>query len=164
MELHISKRWTTHIGVLTKVLLASSGDVIETGSGLFSTPLLHWLCKDMNRRLISYENRPEFYNFARQFQSRLHRIRFVANYNEININTHYGLVFIDNGDDQPNERRGNIALLFKDFADYIVMHDTEQNTYDYKGVWSHFKYTYTWKGCLPWVSVVSNFKELSWLN
>lgn len=161
IEANLGKSLTTHIGVLTKVLQASTGDVLEFGLGLFSTPLLHWLCKDMNRQLISYENDPEFYNLARQYQSRLHRIRFVTNYNEVDTKTHRGLVFVDH---QPDYTRGDITLLFKDSADYIVMHDTDkEDAYDYKNVWSHFKHTYTWKDCRPWVSVVSNFKDLSWL-
>lgn len=162
IEANLSKRWSTHLGVLTKVLQASSGDVLEFGSGPFSTPLLHWLCKDMNRLLISYENNSEFYNFARQFQSRLHRIRFVTNYSEVDTKTHRGLVFIDR---QPDYTRGDIALLFKDSADYLVLHDIEvEKSYGYEKIWPHFKNAYTWKECRPWVSVVSNFKDLTWLH
>lgn len=162
-EINLAKGWTSHMGVLTKVLLASAGDVLEFGSGPCSTPLLHWLCKDMNRLLISYENNPKFYNLARQYQSRLHRIRFVTNYNEVDAKTHRGLVFVDHDPDRVT--RGDTTLLFKNSADYIVMHDTEaEDNYGYKKVWPHFKYIYTWKECQPWVSVVSNFKNLSWLH
>lgn len=158
---NLSKEYTTHMGVLLKVLQMSQGDVVELGTGLFSTPLLHWVCKDMNRLLISYENNSDYYSIARQYQSRLHRIRFVTNYNEVDTKTHRGLVFIDH---QPDETRGDITLLFKDSADYIVLHDTEDpETNNYTKAWPYFKYIYTWKECRPWVSVVSNFKDLATL-
>lgn len=157
---NLGKTATTYMGVLTKVLLMSEGDVLELGAGPTSTPLLHWICKDMNRMLISYENDPEVYNFARQYQSRLHRVRFVKDWDEIDTNIHRGLVFAGHG---PAERRGLDAIRFKDSTDYIVIHNTNNENY-YADVWKHFKHIYTWKESLPWTSVVSNFKDLSVLE
>lgn len=145
------------MGVLVRVLFMSEGDVVELGAGPNSTPLLHWVCKSMNRRLISYENDPEYYNYARQFQSKLHRIILVNNWDEIDTRTHRGLLFIDHG---PSKRRGTDIVRFKDSADYIVIHDTEAKEH-YDDVWRHFKHIYTWKESRPWTSVVSNFKDLS---
>lgn len=162
IQANFGKNMTTHMGVLIRVLQASDGDVVELGSGPSSTPLLHWLCKDLNRRLITYETDPEFYKFAKEFQSRGHSITFVKNWDSIDTNTHHGVVFIDHA---PAERRGVDVIRFKDSADYVILHDTEkENMYGYEQVWQHFKYSYTWKECLPWVSVVSNFKDLSWLE
>jgi hypothetical protein len=160
MEVHLGKRWTTHIGVLTKVLQASTGDVIEFGSGPFSTPLLHWLCKDMNRLLISYENNPKFYTLAKQYRSNLNRIKFVTDWNQVDAKTHRGLVLIDHA---PWEKQSIDIIRFKDIADYIVIHGTHREEY-YIDIWEHFKYIYTWKGSSLWTSVVSNFKDLSWLE
>lgn len=156
----LRKSWTTHMGILVKVLLMSEGDVVELGAGPASTPLLHWICKDMNRRLISYENDPEFYNYARQFRSKLHRIVFVNDWDEVDNQTHRGVVFIDHG---PFDRRGTDAIRFKDCADYVVIHDTESGR-NFIEVQPHFKHIYTWKECRPWVSVVSNSKNLSGLK
>lgn len=155
---NLNKTLTTHMGVLLKVLLISDGDVVELGAGPASTPLLHWVCKDMNRRLITYENNPEFYNFARLYRSKLHRIILVKNWDEdLDTKTHRGVVFIDH---DPAIRRGTDVIRFKDSADFIVMHDTEEEKKNgYEKIWSSFKYSYTWKECRPWTSVVSNFKE-----
>lgn len=162
MRANLNKTLTTYIGVLIKVLQMSEGDVVELGAGPASTPLLHWMCKDMNRRLISYENDPEFYNFARQYRSKLHKIVFVENWDDVEADIRRGLVFIDH---HPSLRRGTDVIRFKDSADYIIMHDTEEEEKnDYKKVWPNFKYIYTWKECRPWVSVVSNAKDLSGLN
>ena len=146
--------------MLVKVLLASNGDVIECGGGVFSTPLLHWMCKYLDRELITYEQEPSYYQFEHTFQSRQHRIRFVKDWDEIKIPEHVGMVFIDH---HPPERRMIELERFKDSADYIVVHDTERTTREYNRdeVFALFKYRYDWKACKPWTSVVSNFKELS---
>ena len=158
-NIKFGKAYTTYMGVLIKVLITSRGDVLELGAGPISTPLLHWVCKDMNRSLTSFENDLEFFNLARQYQSNIHRIRFVTNWNEVDTKTHRGLVFIDHA---PPIRRSIDTIRFKDSADYIVIHDTDQEKhYGFDKVWPHFKYIYTWKESRPWVSVVSNFKDLS---
>lgn len=156
----LRKAWTTHMGVLVRVLLISEGDVVELGSGPASTPLLHWMCKDMNRRLITYENNLNFYQYARQYQSRLHRIGFINNWDEVDNKTHRGVVLIDHA---PEERRGPDTIRFKDSADFIILHDSNIEN-DYAEALPHFKYVYTWKACRPWTSVVSNFKDLSILE
>jgi hypothetical protein len=61
-KIYLSKNETTFVELLIRVLRVSEGDVVELGTGTTSTPLLHWLCKDMDRRLISYENDIDFYN------------------------------------------------------------------------------------------------------
>lgn len=156
---NLSKNYTTHITMLMKVLQASKGDVIECGGGIFSTPLLHWMCKDMDRNLITYEQDAEYYQFERAFQSRQHRIRFVKNWDNIRIPKHVGMVFIDH---HPPKRRMIELLRFKDVADYIVVHDTERESREYNlpEVFEQFKYRHDWKACKPWTSVVSNFKDL----
>lgn len=153
------KSWSTHMPMLLKVLLMSTGDVVEVGGGVFSTPLLHWLCKIQNRKLITYEDEPEFYRFTREFQSQTHSVRLIKNWDEMDFKTHRGVVFIDH---HPEHRRGLDAIRFKDSADFIVMHDTERpEKYNYAGVWEHFKYVRHDTGCKPWTSVVSNKFDLS---
>lgn len=153
---NLSKNYTTHITMLMKTLQISKGDVVECGGGIFSTPLLHWVCKAMDRELISYESDPEYYRFERQFQSRQHRIRFVENWDEIDTTTHRGMVFIDH---HPPPRRMIELERFKNSADYIVVHDTERKSraYNHQEVFDLFKYRYDWKDCRPWASVFSNF-------
>lgn len=156
---HLTKEYTTNMPMLIKVLSISKGDVIECGGGIFSTPLLHWLCKMQNRKLITYETELSYYKFERKFQSPLHRIRFVENWDDIPIPKHVGVVFIDH---HPSERRMVETLRFKDVADYIIIHDTERESREYnqEEVFDQFKYRYDWKDCKPWTSVFSNFKDL----
>ena len=163
LNANLSKNYSTHNAMLMKTLLISKGLVIECGGGIFSTPILHWMCKMLDRELITYEEDPAYYVFERQFQSRQHRIRFVKNWNEIKMQKHAGMVFIDH---HPPERRMIETMRFKDVADYIVIHDTERidEKYNLPEVFEQFKYRYDWKACKPWTSVVSNFKDLSFLS
>lgn len=164
----LPKGYSTHNALLLKVLDASEGDVVELGGGAFSTPLLHWYCKNKGRQLITYEDNFDYYNFEKQFQSRHHRIRFVKNWDEVDVTKHRGLVFIDHGgkasrDGWKGIRRGIDAIRFKDTADYIVMHDTEPKgykAYGYDKVWPQFKYRFDWEECIPMASVVSNVYPL----
>jgi hypothetical protein len=161
-EIKMAKGWSSHNAVLIKVIMRSEGDIIEMGAGPFSTPLLHWLCKDRGLRLRTYENDPFYYNFASQFQSNSHSIRKIENWNDLELKGHLGIIFIDH---HPMEQRGIDVIRFKDYADYLILHDTEKpETYGYQDIWKHFKYSYSWKECRPWTSVVSNFKDLSWLQ
>ena len=159
----MSKNYSTHNGMLMKTLLNSEGLVIECGGGIFSTPLLHWMCKLLNRELITYEQDKDYYDFERQFQSRQHVIRFVENWDDIKIPEHVGMVFIDH---HPPERRMIETARFKDVADYIVIHDTERPSrkYNLPEVLDAFKHRHDWKDCKPWTSVFSNLKSLDFLK
>lgn len=156
IKIDFKKAWTTHMGVLVRVLLNSEGDVVELGAGPASTPLLHWVCKDMNRRLITYESNEDYYQYARQYRSRHHKIVKVNNWDEVDTKTRRGVVFIDHA---PEERRGVEALRFKDSADFVVMHDSNIEK-DYAEALRHYKYVYTWKASPPWTTVASNFHDL----
>jgi len=160
MKITFRKEYTTHMPMLIKCVQASEGPVMECGAGLASTPLLHWLCHEKKRPLWSFEEKEEFYNYARKFQSRFHRIRLV-DFKNFKVDGHWGVALID----QSTRARRPTILYLKDKVDYIVIHDTQkEEVYHYEKIWKHFKYVHHWKGCSPWTSVVSNFKDLSFLK
>lgn len=155
------KLWTTHMTVLMKVLGNSEGPVLEVGGGPFSTPLLHWICKMQGRKLVTYENEPTFFRLCKGFQSPLHKVRFIENWDDMDFETHWGVVFIDH---HPDDRRVVDIINFKDKADFIVVHDTEkEEKYGFPKAWKLFKNIYTWKECKPWTTVVSNTKSLDFM-
>lgn len=160
---NISKNYSTHITMLVAALNASKGLVIECGGGIFSTPLLHWLCKAQRRQLISYEQDPAYYAFERAFQSPLHKVRFVEDWDKIEIPKHVGMVFIDH---HPPERRMIETERFKDVADFVVIHDSERESTSYNRpeVYAMFKNRFDWKECKPWTTVLSNKKSLDFLS
>lgn len=163
LNANLSKNYTTHIEMLVRTLNASEGLVIECGGGIFSTPLLHWLCKQQGRELISYEQDKTYYDFEKTFQSNLHRIRFVEDWDKIEIPKHVGMVFIDH---HPPERRMIETERFKDAADFVVIHDSERVSREYNRpeVYEMFKYRHDWTKCKPWTTVLSNYKELDFLK
>jgi len=145
--------------MLIKAIIASEGPVLEIGAGVYSTPLMHWLCQTLGRKLVTYENSPVWYEYARKFRSKGHSIRFIKNWDELDFKTHWGVVFADHN---PDPRRVDDVISFKDNADYIVIHDTDrEDKYHMEKAWPYFKYRYTWQNCRPWTTVVSNFKDLS---
>ena len=152
------KAFSTHNTMLIKAVLIAKKSVVEVGAGLTSTPLLHWLCKMTDKSLITYENNQKYFEFAKEFQSRHHRIRKITDWNEMDFKTHRGVVFIDHA---PSKQRIIDIIKFKDIADYIVIHDTEsEEHYGYDKIWQYFKYRFDWKECMPYTSVVSNFNNL----
>jgi hypothetical protein len=162
-----SKQYTTHMPVLIKLVQATDGPVLELGSGLFSTPLLHWLCAENGRKLVTYEEHPQWYKIARRFTAKNHSVRLVTDWDKLDLGNNWSVVFIDHDGPpyDPYGRRKIDALRLKDRADYLVIHDTQEPAFDYdKRFWSYFKYRYDWKFCTPNTTIVSNRKELSWIK
>ena len=46
----------SHLPVLIKMVLMTDGPILELGTGFFSTPVLHWLCAEKKRKLVSYDS------------------------------------------------------------------------------------------------------------
>ena len=161
IKTRLTKGWSTHQTMLIKTVMKCEGDVLELGAGLFSTPLLHWMCKMLGKKLVTYENDPQFYKLAKTFTSSRHKIILTEDWSDAPANKLWGVVFIDH---HPEKQRAIDAIRFKDIAEYIVMHDTEKgHKYDYELVYPHFKCIYQWTECKPHTAVVSNLKDLSWL-
>ncbi|HBC44847.1 TPA: hypothetical protein DCZ81_01645 [Candidatus Collierbacteria bacterium] len=89
-------RMASHIPVLVGAFDLSEGDVLEVGTGYFSTTLLHWLGATTGRKIVSYETDPKWYAHAKRYQCDYHDIIFVKNWNDIPVDKKYwGLAFID---------------------------------------------------------------------
>jgi hypothetical protein len=159
----LSKEYSTHMAILVKALDMSSGPVIEMGGGLFSTPLLHWLCAYHKRKLITYEDSPLFFNFERLFISRNHKIRLVKNWDEVVVDGRCGVIFIDHDPYDGSDvfaRRKKDALRLVNNADLLVLHDSDHVGYKDEEFWKQFKYVYNWDYAIPNTAIVSNFMEI----
>ncbi|MFC1600640.1 hypothetical protein ACFL25_01015 [Patescibacteria group bacterium] len=164
--MRLKKGWSTHIPVLLKYAQKTKGSILELGAGIHSTPLLHWICAEDGRKLITYESNSKWYKYAKQYQSRNHTIRFVKSWDSLDLeppntsaqktNKRWSIVFVDHDID----RRFIDTVRLKDKADYIILHDTDTPAYKYDKVWDNFKYTFHWKFCRPHTSVVSNYYKL----
>lgn len=163
IDFSYSTTYSSHLPILIKVLQLSSGPVLELGSGVFSTPVLHWLCLEAKRPLITYENYQEHFEMNKVFASPEHEVKFINSWDEAQIeNTHWGVVFVDH---KPGERRVIEIRKLANIADYIIVHDTEPDHDKYFGfidkAFPLFKYRYNYKRRRPYTSVLSNFKDLA---
>lgn len=152
----------THVPILTRAFDLSHGDVLEVGTGYFSTTLLHWLGAISGRKVVSYETDPKWFERAKRYQCHYHDIVFVKNWSDVPLEKRlWGLAFVDH---DPHKERATTIRRLKDVADYIVAHDTEPRSekgYDYPLIYPLFKYRFDYKKTEPWTSVLSNFFSLS---
>ncbi len=157
-KIKLKKEWGTHIPMLLKAVQKTEGPVLEIGAGFYSTPLLHWLCAEYRRTLVTYEGNMEFYNQIKNFRSRTHSTHFVEDWDATDFDKkHWSVALIDH----ETERRNLDIIRLKDCVDFIVIHDTNKDLYNYEKVWPHFKYIHHWKFCKPWTTVVSNFYDIT---
>lgn len=151
----------SHIPILVRAFDLSEGDVLEVGTGYFSTTLLHWLGATTGRKIVSYETDPQWFERAKRYQNDYHDVIFVNDWDAIPLDQkQWGLAFIDHA---PHARRSVDIKRLKDKAEYIVAHDTEprsEKLYGYPDIYSLFKYRVDYKKVEPWTSVFSNFHSL----
>lgn len=155
----------THLPLLTRVFDISEGDVLEIGTGYYSTLLLQWLSHMYKRDVYSYESSDYWYKRSQRMQKSpyQHTIK-CDNWDKADFDQKYwGMVFIDHS---PNERRVVEIARLANKTDYMVIHDTDPETgrlhhYGYDKIWNLFKYRYDYTKIVPWTTVVSNVKDLS---
>lgn len=155
----------SHLPVLMKLLSITDGDVLEMGTGLFSTPYLHWACFE-KRRLVSYENSAQYYRYNKgyTYNNLLHEIHLIDTWDEADIERPWDIALIDHS---PEMRRKEDIKRLANFAKYIVVHDTQPATeheYDYHEIYPLFKYRYDFTKHPANTSVLSNLVDLADLN
>lgn len=155
----------THLPVLVRAFDLSEGDVLELGTGFFSTNILRWLCEMSGRMLYCYETGWSWYKIATRKPVPFQKVFKIDNFDEAPIDRHWGLALIDHS---PTRRRIVDIRRLANLADYIVIHDTNpeyegygnRKGYRYGEIWSLFKYRYDFTKYSPHTSVVSNFYSL----
>lgn len=154
-------RYCSHFPVLIKVLSATNGTVLEVGMGPFSSPVMHWLCFDKERLLISLESNEEYVHLNRRFVSQNHEIHLVKDWNDFDFNRKWDVAFVDN----EREMRAPVIKKIAGNTNYVVIHDSEEHVYYHLDeIFPLFKYRYNYTKVVPNTSVLSNKKDLSWLK
>lgn len=153
--------WGSHMSVLIKAIEATSGPVLELGVGLFSTPLIHMMCEDLGRKVVSYEGNKGWADNHGNFVSKNHEIHHVENWDKVDVeSTHWGLVFVDHDDG----RRALEAIRVAKNADLVVIHDSDdcnEKHYHYSTVYPHYKYRLDYRKAIPNTTVLSNVIDLT---
>lgn len=155
--MRIRRAWSSHLPVLYRIIPLVKESVLELGIGFYSTPFLHQMCKEKNLKLESFESDEQYVRWFSNFRYGNHSITFVDNWDKADIDKHWGLVFVDHDD----IRRPIDVIRLANKADYIIMHDTQDEDYNnIKSIWSHFKYIKHFTSDGIRTSLMSNFYEV----
>lgn len=153
--------WGTHLPVLTKLMSITDGPVLEMGTGLYSTPFLHWACFPTKRKLVSYEGSERFFQRLVNCQNDYHDTILVPDWDKIDIERLWDVVLIDH---EPTSRRRVDAKRVANYAKYVVLHDSDprnEKHYHYSEVYPLYKYRFDYTDAVPNTTVLSNFMDLS---
>jgi hypothetical protein len=114
--------------VLVAAVRASEGPIAEFGCGHGSTPLLHRLAVEQQRRLVTLDSNE---GWARRFRERMesqtHEFRLVRDW-DVELDRpewseqRWGVIFVDQN---PFEARAETVRRLRDRADYLVVHDCD---------------------------------------
>jgi len=158
--MRLKRSYGTHLPVLIQMMkvLDAPGPVLELGSGLYSTPFLHWACFLSGRKLVTYESQPAYAKAVSSLASEWHDIRLVSSWDDVAFSDPWAMAFVDH---EPAEQRG-VDLPKLVHAGYVVAHDTQRyQFYGYEAIDRCFKYHYKYKAALPYTSIMSNFYDCS---
>jgi hypothetical protein len=150
--------YATHLPVLMTMLSKTTGPVIELGCGWYSTPLMHYVCKQTNRELWSLETDAAWINQFTKYNTGNHKVELISDWNNHDfLSKYWSLVFVDHA---PALQRKVTMRQMMDNADFFVVHDTEaDHVYQYSEVFKDFKYRFDYMEFRPWTSIVSNKYE-----
>jgi len=154
--------WGSHLPTLIKVVQMTTGPILELGIGMFSTPVLHWLCYENKRELVSYEQEDWYLKLFRYFNNDYHKIIEVKDWDKIEIERPWDVVLVDHNDD----RRVDEIKRLVNHVNYIIVHDTgpgpiTEAHYHYSKIFPLFKYRYDTEGTRNRTTVLSNFVDLN---
>jgi len=161
-NMNVSGTYGTHLASLIKALSKTTGDVLELGTGVFSTPYLHYQCLLSKRKLVSYENFKEYYDFftGYGYENKYHEINFVEKYADAKIDKIWDVVLVDQ---TPDSSRVETIKRLRHLAKYIIIHDSnpsnDKNT-KYSSIYGLFNYKTDWHGDNNRTTVLSNIADL----
>jgi len=161
--MNVSGRYGTHLPCLIKAMEKTTGDVLELGMGVFSTPYLHYQCILSNRHLVSYENCQPWTDFFLKYRYPCanHEIIVVEKYADAKIDKPWDVVLIDQ---TPDSSRAEEVKRLANLAKYIVIHDSNEkydNIYHYSTIYPLFKYRTDWIQDSNHATVLSNLVDLT---
>ena len=125
--------YSTHLPVLQQYIMKTTGDIIELGTGDYSTGFILSLIENTNRKLISLENDEQWYNRVKSMypETDNHVYHFYNDYlTELDdILDRYqslSIAFIDSSPMGP--ARTHAMKYYKrnpSFAEYVIIHDVD---------------------------------------
>ena len=159
--------WSSHKPIMFSALETTKGPILELGVGFGSTKALHEYSSKNKRELYSLDNNKEWLNEYNYYNSDLHKLHYIENWDNENIvdSQFWSVVLVDHA---PGERRIVETKRLANKAEILILHDTEpEHRYGYlwDQIWDSFKYIkhYDWhKTC--WATAVSNYRDVNNLD
>lgn len=152
----LSAEWSTYLPTLMKIISITSGNILELGTGMLSTPYLHWVASSTDRKVASYDNSDFFLSATKHFVDDFHDVFKVDSYMEVPTDQNWDVVLIDFF---PVDDRMAVAQMLSERAKYIIVHDTSLT--DGEGL---FQYRYDDTRFPPNTTVFSNLVDLGTLT
>jgi len=154
----MSAGYSSHTTLLTAAFSITTGPVLELGSGLGSTLVLHGLCGSNDRSLTTIESDETWMKMLKDYHRPWHTFRHVVNFvNLPEYKEEWGLAFVDHG--LMHQRNHSIVSL--KHVPIIVVHDTcTPQLYGYNEAFTHFKYIWNLQLFGPKTSVISNLIQV----
>ena len=118
---HFVDAYCTHQPVLYEVLKNSEGKILELGCGMGSTQITNHF--STNRQVLTVENNKEWYEqYKQQFENKNHLFLLIKDWPQTlkNLLNEYDVIFVDQ---DTWESRLEAVKLFKNHANYIIVHD-----------------------------------------
>ena len=160
----MSDRYGTHLPWLIKAVEATTGPVLELGIGASSTPVLHRLCAQKGRLVVSYDSDSHYVEqYANLYRHALHRFHWVSEWDNADIERRWSVVLVDH---RPARRRYVDAARVAEHAEYVICHDTEPERdkfYKWARAFKHYQFRFDDDGD-PRTTILSNFHSLDWLK
>jgi hypothetical protein len=155
----------SHLPVLMKAVSITRGPVLELGCGLYSTNPLHWACFVPKRKLVTYENNPNYYDFLKAYEKDFHEVHCIKEWDAIDISDPWSVAFVDNdpGPDEPEDRRWRECVRLQ-HAEYVVLHDSEpqnEKVHRMSEISKVFKYEFRFRGAVPNTTIYSNVHDVT---
>lgn len=157
---NVSLNYATHLPALMRALALTDGPVLELGMGLFSTPYLHYACLLAGRWLVSYENDAGWAEKFKGYQSPLHEIVVLPQWEHADFVERCAVALVDLS---PDEQRAPAIVRLANYAQIIVAHDSNgrwDKHYHYSTIYPLFRYRADWTGDGRHAAVLSNFVNL----
>lgn len=166
-KLNVSGNYATHLGPLIQAVNKTTGDILEMGMGIFSTPYLHYQSLVSKRNLTSYDNNPGWVKkFATSafsshlYQGKFHNLIYIDNWDDAKIEKPWDVALIDHS---PSERRIVDIKRLANLAKYIIIHDSNpefDREYHFNDIYPLFKYRTVWDKDNRNATVLSNLVDL----
>lgn len=160
MGMNYHPKYSSYVPMLLMALDRVGGDVLEMGTGIVSTHLLHWICFEQGRQLYSYENDMRFYEIAKKCEADFHRVHYAPDWDATDIERPWGVVLLDHA---PAIRRKEEARRLARHAQVILLHDSQGRSdrhYHYQEILPLFRYRLGYGKALPQTMAVSNFVDV----